>query len=253
MKTRSILIAAACAIAVFTFTTPAHAQDDISCYWQGQPYICCNSDACSYCKYDGGVPTQCGLLSAQRQPQAIVLPAIKLAMPPLPISGCGMQCPPPTPTPTPIPTPTPPQINPIVTAHQLNPNCPTGCVGQESPGSYLALRIGPVFSMSAAEFVYVLPYPLHVTHLDAWDDNGYGNVIEHDTHLQIQFPDGTWTEYFVQYDNHSPSLPGQVQRGFDADLTLPAGTKIIIYHNAINCIAPVDQCGYDSLWQLRAK
>ncbi len=147
----------------------------------------------------------------------------------------------------------PPAPNNIIVAHQLNPNCPTGCVGQESPGVYLALRMGPQFVMDSAEFVYTLTYPLHVAHLDSWDDNGFGNVIEHDTHLQIQFPDGTYTEYFTQYDNHSTSLPGQVQRSFDADLDLPIGTKLIIYHNANNCISPVNQCGYDSLWQLRSK
>lgn len=162
------------------------------------------------------------------------------------VSGCNMKSPPPVHA---APSP----ANPITVAHTLNPNCPNGCVGQESPGHYLALRIGPKFTTDEGEFVYTLPYALHVAHLDAWDDNGFGNVIEHDTHLQIQFPDGTWTEFFVQYDNHSQTLAGEKQRNFDADLDLPIGTKVIIYQNTMNCISPVNQCGYDSLWQLRSK
>jgi hypothetical protein len=114
--------------------------------------------------------------------------------------------------------------------------CPDGCVSQESPGNYLALRIGPQFGdLSMKQFTYTLPYDLHVTTLDAWLDVGFGFVNEVDTHLQILYPDGTWTEYFVQYDRHSVSLPGDVQRSFPVDLNLPQGTTVTIFHVAGNC------------------
>lgn len=133
-------------------------------------------------------------------------------------------------------------------------NCPAGYVASESPGTYLALRIGPqVKTIFETEFVYTLPYSMHVAQIDGWDDNGYQNVIEHDSHLQFQFPDGTFTEYYIQYDNHSTSLPGEKQRVFNVNLDLPVGTKVIMYHNAVNCVSPVGMCGYDAIWMIRSK
>lgn len=158
------------------------------------------------------------------------------------LSGCGMN---------PVHAAAPP-AHPITVAHTIAV-CPDGCVGAESPGVYLALRIGPQFTTDETEFVYTLPYALHVAHIDGWDDNGFGNVQETDTHLQIQFPDGTYTEFYVQYDRHSTSLSGEKQRVFETDLDLPIGTKVIMYHNTANCIQPAGQCGYDSVWQLRSK
>jgi hypothetical protein len=161
-------------------------------------------------------------------------------------AGCGSMAPPSVHASTPPP-------HPIIVAHTIQKNCPAGCVGAESPGVYLALRIGPQFTTDETEFVYTLPYALHVSHIDGWDDNGFGNVQETDTHLQIQFPDGSYTEFWVQYDAHSASLPGEKQREFTTDLDLPPGTKLVMYHNTANCISPVNQCGYDSVWQLRSK
>lgn len=136
--------------------------------------------------------------------------------------------------------------------------CPEGCVSQESPGHYLALRIGPQISdLSMKQFSYTLPYDLHVTMLDAWLDVGFAFVNEVDSHLQIQYPDGTWSDYYAQYDRHSITLPGQVQRSIPVDLQLPQGTIVTIYHNAGNCFnnglednTPSCPKGMDTIWRL---
>jgi hypothetical protein len=150
---------------------------------------------------------------------------------------------------------------PPVPPFTLHPEgvCPAGCVSQESPGNYLALRIGPQFDdLSAKQFSYTLPYDLHVTQVDSWLDVGFGFVNEVDSRLQIQWPDGTWTEYFTQYDRHSLTLPGQVQRVFNVDLTLPQGTVVTLFHSQGNCflngvqIQDGSPCpkGMDTIWRL---
>ncbi|HKD78864.1 MAG TPA: hypothetical protein VKH81_04175 [Candidatus Angelobacter sp.] len=174
------------------------------------------------------------------------------------LSGCSESLNPITP---PSVHATSPPPHPISAAHQMltcpefaiSGNCPGGYVAQESPSNYLALRIGPqVGNIPETEYVYTLPYAMHISQIDGWDDTGYQNVIEHDSHLQFQFPDGSFTEYYIQYDNHSTSLPGEKQRLFNVNLDLPIGTKVIMYHNPVNCISPANQCGYDAIWQMRS-
>ncbi len=129
--------------------------------------------------------------------------------------------------------------------------CPTGCIAMQSNPSFLELRFGPTNNTSQDGFSISLPFPMHVRMLDVWIGTDAGQVFESDSRLQIIFPDGSWREFKAQYDKHE-DVVGSVQRSFDVDLTLPAGTTFVVYHSEQGVITcPQTGCGYDTTWSLQ--
>jgi hypothetical protein len=152
------------------------------------------------------------------------------------------------------------RLNPIVQAqgpgalftppHQESV-CPTGCIAMQSNPSFLELRFGPTNNTAQDGFSISLPFPMHVRMLDVWIGTQTGALFESDSRLQIIFPDGSWREFKAQYDKHQ-DVVGDVQRSFDVDLTLPAGTTLVVYHTEQGVIScPQQGCGYDATWSVQ--
>jgi len=142
------------------------------------------------------------------------------------------------------------------TVHGEGP-CPgglTGCVIQESPGRYLAIRLGPE-PMKASQFIYTLPYDLNVGLIDGWIGTAAGTQpLEAESRLQIQYVDGTWEEFFIETDKHT-DVQGEKQREFSINRNLPAGTVLIVHQfggftSVSDCL--VNNC-QDTIWRLYSK
>jgi len=126
-----------------------------------------------------------------------------------------------------------------------------GCVIQESPGRYLAIRLGPE-PMTASQFIYTLPYDLNVGLIDGWIGTAAGTQpVESESRLQIQYADGSWEEFYIETDKHT-DVQGEKQRSFNVNRTLHAGTVLIVhqgggYTTVANCLT--NPC-HDTIWRL---
>jgi len=143
-----------------------------------------------------------------------------------------------------------------VTVHGEGP-CPggvIGCVIQESPGRYLAIRLGPE-PMKASQFIYTLPYDIDVKLIDGWIGTAAGTQpVEAESRLQIQYTDGTWEEFLIETDKHT-DVQGEKQRTFYIERNLPAGTVLIVHQfggftTVSDCL--VNNC-QDTIWRLYTK
>ena len=129
-----------------------------------------------------------------------------------------------------------------------------GCVIQESPGRYLAIRLGPE-PMTASQFIYTLPYDLNVGLIDGWIGTAAGTQpVESESRLQIQYADGSWEEFYIETDKHT-DVQGEKQRSFNVNRTLRAGTVLIVYQGGgyttvANCLTNPCQ---DTIWRCTAR
>jgi hypothetical protein len=136
-------------------------------------------------------------------------------------------------------------------------SCPgglIGCVIQESPRHYLAIRLGPQ-AMQPSQFVYTLPYDLDISLIDGWIGTAAGTQpLEAESRLQIQYPDGAWEEFLIETDKHT-DVQGEKQRLFPISRHLPQGTSLIVHQfggwtTVQSCLTTPCQ---DSIWRLYAK
>lgn len=129
-----------------------------------------------------------------------------------------------------------------------------GCVIHESPGRYLAIRLGPE-PMQPSQFIYTLPYDMNISLIDGWIGTAAGTQpLEAESRLQIQYLDGAWEEFLIETDKHT-DVQGEKQRMFPIKRRLPAGTVLIVHQNGgwttVNRCLNGTPC-QDTIWRLYA-
>lgn len=145
-------------------------------------------------------------------------------------------------------------VPPAFTLHQdINGGiCPVGCM-TASPGRYISMKLGPTPFGPEEVYAYQLPYSMDVGLIDNWIGTAQGVTVEMESRLQIQYPDGSWEEFFNEIDKHA-DVRGESLRSFNVTRHLPVGTILIINHSggiigpdATRCLT--EPCG-DTMWKL---
>lgn len=139
------------------------------------------------------------------------------------LSGCGNNY-------APVAHAAPPP--PVQVAPQSNPDC-SAYWTQDVRQNFIALNLGPCNIFVAdpnvfggphgIPYTWTLPRAVHVTSIYGWNGT-LPEAIEVGNRLKIDTPDGIHREYEVEYDKHSPDLPGEKTVFWRVNMNLPAGT-----------------------------